>query len=195
MIKLKAIIFDIDGVIVKSMEWKSQIIKDVLTKFQVYGLTWVHEILESWVNRKLILNQINALYPFDYEQALHEINKKNAKLENNPTINEGVVNFIKENYKNYSFFTNTALPEASMQRIINKLNISFAFKELRAFEDWSKTENVNYVLNTYNLYPNDVLFIDDNINHIHTVWKNTWVYTLHFYDYMLSIEKEIKTIK
>ncbi|USN58557.1 MAG: hypothetical protein H6767_00030 [Candidatus Peribacteria bacterium] len=75
------------------------------------------------------------MYPFDYEQALHEINKKNAKLENNPTINEGVVNFIKENYKNYSFFTNTALPEASMQRIINKLNISFAFKELRAFED------------------------------------------------------------
>ena len=65
------------------------------------------------------------------------------------------------------------------------------FKELLAYENWSKIENVEYVLKKYNLKPKDVLFIDDNINHINKV-KVLWVNTLHFTNYDIDIEKEIE---
>jgi predicted phosphatase len=76
---------------------------------------------------------------------------------------------------------------------MNWLWLKDYFQELLAFENWSKIENINYVIKKYNIKPEDILFIDDNINHINNV-KESWVNTLHFSDYNIDIEEYINTL-
>ncbi len=188
---MKAIIFDIDGVVIISNSQKEEVIKDILQKYNLYNIPWVKEILTLWLNRKLILTRIYEITPFDKEVVLNEINEQYAILESNPLNNDNVINFIKDNYQKYLFFTNTSLPIAWLNRVINALWIGSNFKELLAFENWSKAENIEYVINKYDIEPKDILFIDDNINHIRKVeW--TWVNRLHFIDSNIDIEKEIE---
>jgi len=58
------------------------------------------------------LTRIYEITPFDKEVVLNEINEQYAILESNPLNNDNVINFIKDNYQKYLFFTNTSLPIA-----------------------------------------------------------------------------------
>ena len=66
------------------------------------------------------------------------------------------------------FYTNTVVPFDSATRVIKALDMKGNFKELLTGEK-SKIENINYVLQKHHFNPKDVLFIDDNINHINKV--------------------------
>ncbi len=189
---MKAIIFDIDGVVIQSESRKSEIIKQALQKFNLYDIPWVKDILKLWINRILVLDKIHELIKFDKETVLKNINNECAILESNSVANESVINFIKNN-KKYYFYTNTSLPIAGLNRVMNWLWLKDYFQELLAFENWSKIENINYVIKKYNIKPEDILFIDDNINHINNV-KESWVNTLHFSDYNIDIEEYINTL-
>lgn len=188
---MKAIIFDIDWVVIISAWKKEEIIKNILQKYHLYDIPWVKEILDLWLNRRLLLERVYELTPFDKDAVLKDINDENAVLESNALKNDIVVDFIRNNSEKYILCTNTSLPIDSLKRVIESINIWNSFKELLAFENWSKVENVNYVLEKYNLNPKDVLFVDDNIHHINKV-KVTWVNTLHFKDYDINIEREIE---
>ena len=48
---IKAIVFDVDGVIIDSVSKKVQIKEKILKKYWLYDLPWVKEILWLWVNR------------------------------------------------------------------------------------------------------------------------------------------------
>ena len=67
------------------------------------------------------------------------------------------------------------------ETVIKALGLTWYFRDILGYDDWDKTQNIHYVLKKYNLNPKDVLFIDDNINHINKV-GGTWVNTLHFID-------------
>ncbi len=190
---MKVIVFDIDWVIIKSTSKKKENIKNILQKYTLYDFPWVKEILSLWINRKLIIDRIYELIPFDKELVLNDINYENAIIESNPIKNDNVINFIKENNEKYVFFTNSALPIDWVNRIFNSLNIKNYFQELLAFENGSKVENINYIIKKNNIKPNDILFIEDNINHINSV-NMTGVNTLHFIDYDIDIEKQIEII-
>lgn len=187
---MKAIIFDIDWVVIKSNFKKDEIIKDVIIKHWLYEIPWVKDILTSWLNRKILLEKIYEIKKFDKEWVLKEINDKNAILESSAVRNDLVADFIEDNKDKYLFFTNTSLPKAWLDRVLNSINMKNAFKEELMFETWTKLENINYVLSEYNLKPEEVLFIDDNINHINKV-KSSWVNLLHYIDYEIDIEKEL----
>lgn len=189
---MKAIIFDIDGVVIRSESRKSEIIKKALQKVNLYNIPWVKDILKLGINRILVLDRIYELVKFDKKAVLKNINDECAILESNSIENEKVVNFIKSN-KKYNLYTNTSLPIAGLNRVMNWLWIKDYFQELLAFENWSKIENINYVIKKYNIKPEDILFIDDNINHINNV-KESWVNTLYFSDYNIDIEEYINTL-
>lgn len=188
---MKAIIFDIDWVVIKSNFKKDEIIKNILQKYKLYDIPWVKDILSLWLNRKTLIEKVYSLVSFDKKAVLKNIDNEIMILENNPIGNDTVLDFIKKNYKRYIFCTNTAMPKDWLNRVIKALNIENMFYDLLASEDWNKVENVNSIINKYDLNLNDILFIDDNINHINKV-MDTWVNTLHFTDYSIDIEKEIE---
>lgn len=190
---IKAIVFDVDGVIIDSVSKKVQIKEKILKKYWLYDLPWVKEILWLWVNRVVWLDMIYKIKSFDKEAVLNEMNTENSKIEDYPMWNENVIDFIKNNYDKYLFFTNTSLSKDWLYRILKSLWLNQYFKELFYYESGSKVENVNCIINKYNLLPNDILFIDDNHNHIENVSK-IWVNILHFTNTDIDIEKEIEKI-
>lgn len=188
---MKAIIFDIDGVVVKSGNEKEQLLKRILKKYDVLDVTWVPEIIALWLNRILILERISELKEFDTEAALKDLNEGHHIIESTPIPNNNAINFLKNNKGKYMIFSNTALPLSSLNTVINALKINEYFDELLAFDNGTKIENTEYVIQKYGIAPKDILFIEDTLNHIERV-KTTWVNTLHFTDYSIDIEKEIE---
>lgn len=191
---MKVIIFDVDWVIVKSVSSKKAILKKLLKKYKLFDIPWVQEILNGGMNRKLRIEKIYELVIFDREAFLSDLEKEYYKIETNPKVNTNVYNFIKNNYSKYDFFTNSALPIIWVNRILDFLDIKKYFKELLAFENWNKSENIDYILKKYNYKPEDCLFIDDSLNHIIDV-KWTWINSLHFTDFNINLDKEIKKVE
>ena len=188
---MKAILFDVDGVIIITAEQKDKIIKEVLQKHNLYTLSWVQEMLKLSLNRKVLLEKIYEIEVFDKEAVLSEINKAMEELENNPERNEHVIKFIIDNYEKYHFFTNTSLPRASLERILTKLELSHCFKRLFTGDDGFKKENTLKIINDYSFSPDDILFIDDTYSHIESV-AETGVKVLFFSDSDIDIASKIE---
>jgi phosphoglycolate phosphatase-like HAD superfamily hydrolase len=127
---------------------------------------------------------------FDKEMVLNDINKWLLDVELSPIPNDNIINFIKINFNKYKFFTNTSLPSESLNKIFTSLSIKDYFVELLSYDTWDKTENINYVINKYNILPNDILFIDDNINNINTV-KHLGVNLLHYNNLNINLHKYV----
>jgi len=189
----KTIIFDVDWVITNSASQKDKIIEKILDKHWLLNLTWVSEILDKWLNRILILEEIYKIQEFDTRKVLNDINYSLLDLESSLTLIEDTLRFIKKNYQDYTFFTNTSLPKDKLTRIFKTHNLTGYFMELLAYDDGSKKENIEYVMQVHSTKPEDILFIDDKQAHIDAV-KNTGVHTLLFNQDWVSLEEKINCI-
>lgn len=187
---MKAIIFDIDWVVIKWSSKKHELIFETIKKYNLDKVNWVKDILNSWFNRKILLEKIYEIHKFDLEKVLEDINKQQEELEKNAEWNKIVINFIKENKDKFIFSTNTSLPRRSLDIILRQIWLESNFNEFLAYEDWSKKENIEYILKKYNLKPEEVLFIDDKIKHIERV-KSTNVNLLYYTDYKIDIKDYI----
>lgn len=98
--------------------------------------------------------------------------------------------YIVQNYMKYNFFTNTSMPKTKLQRIFWEKDIWKYFLELLAYDDGSKKENIEYIMQVHNVKPEDILFIDDKQSYIDAV-QNTWVHTLLFKQDWVSLEEKI----
>lgn len=188
---MKAIIFDIDWVVIKSDTRKNEIIIDVLQKYNIYNQDWVKEIIAKWLNRKELINEIYKLQEFDKQLILDEISVWFLEIELNPVPNNLVIDFIKENKDKYIIATNSVMPIIALERVLNSLWLSDCFSDILASETWTKTENIAFVVDKYNLPVWEVLFVDDNINHINNIIK-TWVDTLHYTSYDIDINDYLR---
>lgn len=191
---MKAILFDIDGVLIKSDHKKREIIYSTLQHYNVLEVEWVRDVIELWLNRVAYIQKINEIVPFDTKWALEMINQANMDLENNPVSNPNVVNFIKNNKGKYKLFTNTSLSDAALKRVLTALWIQDCFEELLSFDRGNKVEIINHVMKSYNFQPEEVLFIDDNIKMIEFT-KETQAHRLHFNDFDIDIEEYIKKVE
>jgi FMN phosphatase YigB (HAD superfamily) len=189
----KIIIFDVDGVITNSWASKEAIIQKILEKHDLFHLPWVSDIFGIWLNRILLLDKIYEIQAFDKDLVLSEINRELLILESSVSLIPDTFKFIQENSEKYGFFTNTSLPKRSLQMIFSDLDLGKYFMELLAYDDGSKKENIEYVMQVYWASPEDVLFIDDKMSHINAV-ENTWVNTLHFIEDWVSLEEKVNSI-
>lgn len=176
---MEAIVFDVDGVIIFSALEKSSVIKRVLDKHDLLKIEWVEKILSLWLNRKKILEEIFLIKEFNKWLVLDEINYELWLLEKNSIPNNKIIDFIKNNYKNYKIFTNTSLPHISLVYILKTLQIDECFVEKFSYDTWDKLQNINKIINKYEIEPEKILFIDDNINHIEKL-RSTWVNLLYY---------------
>ncbi len=189
----KIIVFDVDGVITDSGAWKEAIIQKILEKYGLFQLPWVAEIFWIGLNRILLLDKIHKRKPFDKALVLAEINRDLCIQESQVSLIPDNFEFIKNNYTKYDLFTNTSLPKKSLQKIFTDLNLGKYFMELLTYDDGSKKENIEYIMQVYNTKPENILFIDDKQSHIDAV-KPTWVHSLLFRQDGVSLEEKIKNI-
>jgi beta-phosphoglucomutase-like phosphatase (HAD superfamily) len=146
---MKAIVFDVDGVIIISAKQKNQAIKKVLQKHELFDVPGVAEILAMSLNRKVLLQKISLLHSFDTQIVLADINAELGKLENKPEPIPQVIDFIKKNHKKYLLFTNTSLPRTSLERILSSLDLSHCFEKLFSGDDGFKKDNINLIIQEY----------------------------------------------
>lgn len=189
----KIIIFDVDGVITQSGASKEWIILEILKKHNLFSLPGVPEIFRRGLNRLLLLDLIFEIQEFDRQVVLSDINSQLASLEWNTMLISDTNEYIKKNYQEYDFFTNTSLPKTSLRDMFARLDMWKYFMELLAYDDGSKKENIEYVMQVHSVKPENILFIDDKQSHIDAV-KSTWVLTLLFEQDWVSLEEKINSI-
>ncbi|MCD5375150.1 HAD hydrolase-like protein [Candidatus Gracilibacteria bacterium] len=189
----KTIIFDVDGVITDSGQNKEDIIQNILEKYELFQLPGVSDIFGIGLNRILLLDKIYKIKPFDKALVLAEINRDLFVQESQVSLITDTADFIKNNYEKYDFFTNTSLPKKSLQTIFSDLDMGKYFMELLAYDDGSKKENIEYVMQVHSVKPENILFIDDKQSHIDAV-KSTGVLTLLFEQDGVSLEEKINSI-
>jgi len=189
----KVIIFDVDGVITDSGDNKEAIIQKILEDNNLFGIQWVSDIFWIGLNRILLLDKIYEIQAFDKQKVLQEINAQLFIQESKVELIETTFEFIKKYYKEYDFFTNTSLPKKSLNTIVQKFDISEYFLEFLSYDDGSKKENIEYIMQVHRVSPENILFIDDKMSHINTV-KDTGVRTLLFKQDGVSLESKINTV-
>ena len=164
----KAIIFDFDGVILNSLEVKSNAFYDLYLK---YGKSIANKVRNHHNNN----TGINRFEKFKF-YARNYLGKKITTKESADLSNKlrdlilkkilkcdyiyGVRNFIKLNRNNYIFFISSATPENELKIITNKLNISKFFEKIYG-SPISKKDHIKKIIKLYNLNKKNVLFLGD----------------------------------
>lgn len=189
----KVIVFDVDGVITDSWASKEAIIQEILEQYHLFDIPGVEKIFGIGLNRVLLLEKIYEIQEFDKKAVLKEINRQLAIQESQVELIQTTFDFIQKYYGEYIFFTNTSLPKSILLNIVRDLDIEKYFKQLLAYDEGSKKENIEYVMKEYDVTPKNILFIDDKMSHIHAV-KDTWVHTLLFVKDWVSLEEKVKNI-
>ena len=180
--KIKAIVFDVDGVITNTSFEIEQKEKEI---FENYNLNY-----EDFTPY-LFSGQRNKI-PLESKLKKEILEKcENICISSELNEIENVINFIKENHEKYLFFTNTALVKNVIEKRFNKLDLHKYFKELFHSESGGKKENIIKVLEKYNLKNDEILFIDDKISNIQIV-RDLNINTIHFTDHNLNIDEEIE---
>lgn len=189
----KTIIFDVDWVITDSWASKELIIQNILERNGLFNIPGVSDVFGIGLNRVLLLDWIYELQEFDKQKVLDDINTELWVLESRVSLIPETHKFIKTHFERYLFFTNTSLPKRSLNQIFSDLDMWKYFMELLAYDDGSKKENIEYVMQVYDINPEDILFIDDKQSHIDAV-KNTWVHPLLFKQDGVSLDEKVSQI-
>ena len=188
--KIKAIVFDVDGVIFDSKKHRKKIHEKILKKINL-TLKDTEQFLEKPKNFLTRYKEIKKKFNLDfdvsklYEEFCLEDEKNYKKYE----FFSQTKKFIEENYKNYLFFTNTLLNKSRLEKIFKTHNLHGYFFELYHFESGEKNENILKILKKHNLKKEEIIFIDDNKKNIEIV-ENLGVKSIHF-NLKTNIEKEI----
>ena len=165
---MKAIIFDFDGVILDSVNVKTEAFKEL---YKQYGL----EVMNKVEKYHLENGGISRFEKFKYfHKNFLNISLNNIQLNElandfsnlvfekvcNSNFISGAKNFLEYSDKQYLNFICTGTPQDEIIRILNKKNLTKFFKDIYG-SPTSKETIISIILKKYNLNKDDVLFIGD----------------------------------
>jgi phosphoglycolate phosphatase-like HAD superfamily hydrolase len=165
---MKAIIFDFDGVILDSVQVKTNAFSEMYSQ---YG----KDIQKEVIKYHLLNGGISRYEKFKYYHdkflnikiSDYEVNKLANKFSSivfekvcNSEFISGASEFLIYASKKYKTFICTGTPEKEIIPIVNRIDIDFLFDDIYGSPN-SKTIIINKILTKYNLNSNDVLFIGD----------------------------------
>jgi len=167
---IQCIIFDFDGVIIESKDIKT---KAYISLFEQYGQDVVDKVLEyhnisgglsrfkkieflysSLLNKKLNNRELKSLNKQFSDYVLNNI--KSVEMV------YGVMDFIEQNYTLYKFFISSGTPEKELNKSVKILGLEKYFVETYG-APLSKEEHIEQIIDKYNLFSQNVLFIGDSL--------------------------------
>lgn len=194
--KKYAIVFDVDGVITDSASKKYEAFSATMQKHNIENHPEIARLLELRVNRSVLSNAVFEIFGISSFQIFQEIGDYLKEYESEwkcypmyPQVRE----FIEQHHEEYLFFTNTAMQKKTVENIFHSLWLSHFFEEIFAYDTGTKLENIQKIISSYELKPENILFIDDLEHNIESV-KSTWVHTLLFDADSVHLEKCVKGI-
>jgi phosphoglycolate phosphatase-like HAD superfamily hydrolase len=168
---LKGIIFDFDGVIVESVNIKTESFAEI---YRPYGSKVVekvvqHHLANGGMSRfeKFRLYQKEFLGKELFDDELSEITDRFSRLVTNRVIEapyvEGAIEFIESNYKLFNLFISSATPENELRKIIDRRKISRYFKEVFGSPE-KKSDHIGKIIDRYSYDQSEVVFVGDATN-------------------------------
>mgnify|MGYP001583197062 CR=1 FL=1 len=165
---IKHIFFDFDGVILDSVDCKTQAFVSMYSKYgeEVSEKVRKYHLLNGGISRfdKFRYWHKNFLNITLHESEVQEMANEFSKLVLNNVIksNEipGAFKFIKKNYKNYNFWIITGTPTDEILVILRELNLCKYFKNAYGSPN-KKTYWTEHIIKSNKLIRDEVLFIGD----------------------------------
>ena len=168
MNKIKAIIFDYDGVIAESVNVKTETFPKM---YKPYGNEIVVKVMKHHeanggmsrfekfkiYHKDFLEQEINSLKVAELAKQFSDIVLQ--KVADSPYV-EGAYNFISSNYQKYNFYISTGTPTDEIEIILEKNDIRKYFKNVYGSPE-RKNIHVKKILKKYNLSKKEVVFVGD----------------------------------
>ena len=165
---MKAIIFDFDGVILNSVNVKTEAFKEL---YKQYGSAVVEKVEKYHLENGGISrfekfkffhkNFLNIdLNSDEIDQMAKEFSDLVFEKVCNSNFIPGAKEFLKYSYKNYLNFICTGTPQNEIIKILKRKSLSRFFRDVYG-SPISKENIISKILKKYNLNKSDVLFIGD----------------------------------
>lgn len=168
MNKIKAIIFDYDGVIAESVNVKTETFAKM---YKPYGNEIVVKVMKHHeanggmsrfekfkiYHKDFLEQEINSLKVAELAKQFSDIVLQ--KVADSPYV-EGAYNFISSNYQKYNFYISTGTPTDEIEIILEKNDIRKYFKNVYGSPE-RKNIHVKKILKKYNLSKKEVVFVGD----------------------------------
>ena len=165
---LKAFFFDFDGVLVDSVEVKTMAFAKL---FERYGSDIEAKVVE-YHRKNGGMTRVDKFYHYYREflgKPLDEVELQQlcndfsrlvmAEVMSAPEI-PGAENFLKKKHNTVKCFVVSATPDEEIKEILKRRGIDIYFHEILG-SSCSKSDNVIYLLNKYELAPKRCLFFGD----------------------------------
>ena len=168
MSKIKAIIFDYDGVIAESVNVKTEAFAELYKPFgrEITQKVIEHHEANGGVSRfeKFRIYHKSFLGKDINHQKVDELAKQFSDLVLQKVIDSpyviGAYDFISSNYQKYDFHVSTGTPTTEIETILKKKDIRKYFKKVYGSPE-KKDSHVRKILDAYGYDKREVVFIGD----------------------------------
>jgi phosphoglycolate phosphatase-like HAD superfamily hydrolase len=168
MSKIKAIIFDYDGVIAESVNVKTEAFAELYKPFgkEIAKKIIEHHEANGGISRfeKFRIYHKSFLGEDINQHKVDELAKQFSDLVLQKVIDSpyvmGAYDFISSNYQNYDFHVSTGTPTIEIETILKKKDIRKYFKEVYGSPE-KKDSHVRKILDAYGYDKSEVVFIGD----------------------------------
>lgn len=196
--KAKTIFWDFDGVIKDSVSVKSDAFEELFLPFgsDVAKKIRMHHEDNGGMSRydKLPI-YLNLAGEKNSTNSISKYEKQFSKLVMNRVINspwvEGVLEYIKTNYKAQKFFLITATPQKEIEEILKKLEISKYFKKVIG-SPTNKKDAIKIILSNQNINLDDSIMIGDSCSDYEAAKENNVFFVFRKTDLNKKLQKKLK---
>jgi len=169
--QIKAIIFDFDGVILDSVNVKTEAFREL---FSDYSLEIRNKIVEHHEKNGGMSRFEKIRFYYDSiikktiseEEYQNRVNKFGEIVFNkvlNSEFMDGCIEFLKKHKTHFQYFIVSATPENELNKIISHKGIGHYFTKTYG-SPVSKQENIINLLSTYKLEHTEAIYIGDSLN-------------------------------
>ena len=168
---IRAIIFDFDGVIVDSIDIKTQAFAEMYAEFgrQIVEKVVSHHLLHGGISRfEKIRFYHRTLLGIDLSDAevqsfASEFHNKIIRKVVNARYIPGTYEFLAKYYKQYRFFISSGTPELEMKQIVDLKGLDKFFIKVYG-SPASKIDHIESILESFSLSRSETVYIGDSIS-------------------------------